>query len=428
MNGFHLRALWWLLVSYVRAVPGMPWLAGIGVACAVLASVSTDAVQRRAYVGAAAVALIATPILFAGNHLRLLGSRRSHALLPGFGSHLVGAALLLHLLLAALIAAPLAAVAGLSVICAVAICIAGCSFLFWFGFIPGLLRLLFACVLIGSLARIGIDQLSGLPAPVTLVRIMVAVATGWLAFAAWMVRRAKQARNFARLDKTHWNLPLSVRVPWTERTGSPAGTLLLGISDSVGMRWMRAVVGAMLIPACILGALAVLGGIPVERLFRSPVMALLALFHGGAFFVHLAQRAASRRPLLWLRGDWSWPQLTTFAVASMWRELRVLGTVLLITTGLLQWLTGLSSPVIWVFALAWIAALAVQLELAVWPWSAPRRHSLSMLGSLSILIVAAALSHVEQRTAPLLLALALELTLAGALWALRRGRAEARPR
>lgn len=424
------RALLVLGGNYFRSVPGFPYPLVVGLACWIVAA-SGMAPVPGALAAAGGVFVIAVPALFAGSQFRLLDRGRTHALLPGFREHLLLSSLL-HFALLGLAAGALAFVAnGLPFAAASALAFLALSFLFWFGFFPAAARFALGAVLVASaLGAEGGGMIAARGIAATASATLAIALVGWGLFAAWRLRRGLPEALAADEARGPWNLPLALRAPWPEGVGSPAGTLLLGIDDGPAMRAARAFLGVVAIPAALLGALAWLGGVASDRVLGSPALAFLALMYAFAFFSHLCGTAASRRRLLWLRGDRDWPALARLCEAVLGRELAALAVALGASLGALVAAGVTVAPTLALFALAWLAGLAVQLHLALQPGLPAGARSALVLVHLLGLAAAAAASHVTREGEVLAIAALLQLILAAALrWRAfagsRRGGAEA---
>ena len=260
------RAIALLLLSYFRVFPGMGSFMLVGLACVGGAMATGDATQRFVWMAAAASFLVAVPALFAGTHFRGLASRRSHARLPGFTSAMSCAAIGLFLLLSMGSALLMQLQSEPSSLFAMgSLAFAGWSSLFWFGFLPNIMRALLGFASIAALLRWPgsmPDLSAALEWNDAKYGWVTASACGWLIFATWFGRRMRQYRTFERVELAHWNLPMGLRWGTSERVGSPAGTLLLGIGDAPSARAARAVFGVLLVPGALLGMLSAM--LPTE--------------------------------------------------------------------------------------------------------------------------------------------------------------------
>ena len=365
------RAIALLLLSYFRVFPGMGSFMLVGLACVGGAMATGDATQRFVWMAAAASFLVAVPALFAGTHFRGLASRRSHARLPGFTSAMSCAAIGLFLLLSMGSALLMQLQSEPSSLFAMgSLAFAGWSSLFWFGFLPNIMRALLGFASIAALLRWPgsmPDLSAALEWNDAKYGWVTASACGWLIFATWFGRRMRQYRTFERVELAHWNLPMGLRWGTSERVGSPAGTLLLGIGDAPSARAARAVFGVLLVPGALLGMLSAM--LPTELVrdwIGDPVPIFLMLAYALGYFTHLCQRAAERQPLLWLREGYDWPGLRRYAERVLMREWLGLAIALLALNALIAQLGGWSVGLI-SFSATWLLTLLINLQLALCP-------------------------------------------------------------
>ncbi len=397
-----LPAVSLLTLSYLRVFPGMGALLLVGVVCAAAGLATQPAVQRSSWLAAAGAFLVALPCLFAGSHFRALASRRSHALLPGFVQVMVVAALGLFGLLALIAAMLLALAIAIPVWLGLPVALLACSALFWFGFLPTPLRALIGFVLIALLLRGTID-----PASMELHRHSVYVAIfavifcaiGWLCFAGWFQHRMATFRVFERSELAHWNLPMGMNVGQRERIGSAAGTLLLGIGDAWSSRALRAAIGGLLVPLGLFALLyALLPTAEAQRWIGAPVPTFLTLAYALGYYTHLCQRAAQRRPLLWLRCADDWSGLRRVAERALLAEWLALAGAMLILN------LTLAACSLWRFDLlalcvVWLLALLYNQQLALYRSLSDAVQMAAIFAQLLLLVLCLALIRIGEHPA-----------------------------
>ncbi len=440
----QLRILGLLLLSYCRAIPGLPVFAALGALCAFAGWLEGDPAASRAWLSAAICFLVAAPALFAGFHFRYLASRGSHALLPGFTPIMLATVLLLMLSLAgltSLLATPLLPLRG-STLLAFAFC--AWSALFWFGFLPTPLRLLLG---FGAIAAIfmtphtyepgsALSQLSGGhlsggdflgrhgSAQTLSLMLLIASALGWAIFAVWFAGLVRRRVPFQRSDKAQWNFPLSLHWNAAEEIGSAPGSLLLGQGDSFRLRALRTLLGVLLIPLFLFALLHYGAGVEMRQLAENAVLVFVALTYAMGLFTHLALIGARRRPHLWLRGDWDMPGLTHLAEKVLWKEWL---TLAIAWAALLAFVAAMGEIVptrLLHLGPAWLCGLLFHLYIALWPRASDRWRKGMLFTHLLLLVSALAAERLGLDPNALLKMTCLQL--AACLFLRQRGLAKAR--
>lgn len=402
-----------LLTSFLRAVPGLPALCAVGLLCVLAGRLAPDARQGTAWSLAAISFLVAAPALFAGPHFRDLAARRSHLLLPDFATRLWCSALLLFLL-AALTSALLAPGLQVSQRGALGVlALAGWSALFWFGFLPSLLRMLLGFVLLALLAAAGPAALLASPGDVTELTwpagLLCLLGWGWMLI--WLQRRCARGQVFVRSQGQRWNLPAALFASKAEHLGTPVGTLLLGQSDGAGLRWQRAVLGVLLIPLLLWTLLQLAAADQALGLPDNAVLAFLALTYALALYTQLCLQAAARRPLLWLRSDCDWPGLHGLAERLLWREWWPLAACWLVLW-LLAWQVHDQPPLrLAHLGLAWLLGLLLNLYLCLLAAHRPAWLKAGLAAHLLALVLALAAERIEAADHALLWLAASQLLL-----------------
>lgn len=301
-----ITACWVLYKSFFDAVPGQKVALSLGILLWLLAYIEQDEIRNSLFTLSGTFFMVAFTLVFAGPHFRKLASFKKHKLLPQFKGLLITSYLAVLLSLTTFTAvgvlllqkhsfASLNSIPTDFIIPSVASVIFLVSLV---GFLSRYYRLVFLALVLMSIAKK--DWIAQQPITHLLLAIHCIAVLGLIYFFYAM------RKNYTQQFYTKQPVSIAKYTPglngrFDQAGVTPAGSILLGLSDGYKSRFTRAFFTAFLLPVGLLTTIAIFtNGLPSDLFTTKPVL-LFGLATAMGLHLHLIFTAISRRRSLWLR-------------------------------------------------------------------------------------------------------------------------------